>query len=307
VEVEPSGEGSGGLGEVDGSRDHEPDHSPRKHGGAGTWLNSTNHHPSVIAAIRRARNALPGDPHFGDRLSASGLGGPAAAARAADRLLGDRDAASREISLGALQVWEALRTGVGRRPTQDEVTLVFTDLVGFSPWALDAGDEATLKLLRKVAQAVEPPLLEVGGQVVKRMGDGIMAVFPDPITAVAAVMVAREALKSVEVEGYTPIMRVGIHTGRPQRIGSDWLGVDVNIAARVMESAGRGGVLITGSTLGLLTSDQLDELGVHAKRLRRPVFAQRLSGVPSDITMYRLETRRELSGTDTTNDSSPQE
>jgi class 3 adenylate cyclase len=306
VEVEPSGEGSGGLGEVDGSPDHGPGHSPRKHGGAGAWLNNKNHHPGVIAAIRRARMALPGDPHFGDRLSATGLGGPAAAARAADRLLGDRDAASREISLGALQVWEALRTGVGRRPTQDEVTLVFTDLVGFSPWALEAGDDATLKLLRKVAQAVEPPLLEVGGQVVKRMGDGIMAVFPDPITAVAAVMVAREALKSVEVEGYTPIMRVGIHTGRPQRIGSDWLGVDVNIAARVMESAGRGGVLMTGSTLGLLTREQLDELGVHAKRLRRPVFAQRLSGVPSDITMYRLETRRELPGTDTTNDSSPQ-
>jgi class 3 adenylate cyclase len=307
VEVEPSGQGSGGLGEVDESPDHGPDRSPRKHGGAGAWLNSTNHHPGVVAAIRRARMALPGDPHFGDRLSASGLGGPAAAARAADRLLGDRDAASREISLGALQVWEALRTGVGRRPTQDEVTLVFTDLVGFSPWALEAGDDATLKLLRKVAQAIEPPLLEVGGQVVKRMGDGLMAVFPDTITAVAAVMVAREALKHVEVEGYTPIMRVGIHTGRPQRIGSDWLGVDVNIAARVMESAGRGGVLMTGSTLGLLTPEQLVELGVHAKRLRRPVFAQRLSGVPSDITMYRLETRRELSGIDRTNDSSPQE
>ena len=39
-------------------------------------------------------------------------------------------------------------------------------------------------------------------------------------------------------------MRVGIHTGRPQRIGSDWLGVDVNIAARVMECASKGGVLI---------------------------------------------------------------
>jgi class 3 adenylate cyclase len=306
VEVEPSGEGSGGLGEVDGLPDQGPDHSPRK-GGAGAWLNNTNRHPGVIAAIRRARMALPGDPHFGDRLSASGLGGPAAAARAADRLLGDRDAASREISLGALQVWEALRTGVGRRPTQDEVTLVFTDLVGFSSWALEAGDDATLKLLRKVAQAVEPPLLEVGGQVVKRMGDGIMAVFPDPITAVAAVVVAREALKSVEVEGYTPMMRVGIHTGRPQRIGSDWLGVDVNIAARVMESAGRGGVLMTGSTLGHLTPEQLDELGVLAKRLRRPVFAQRLNGVPSDITMYRLEAGRELSGADTTSGDPPQE
>jgi class 3 adenylate cyclase len=251
--------------------------------------------------------ALPGDPHFGDRLSASGLGGPAAAARAADRLLGDRDAASREISLGALQVWEALREHVGRKPTQSDVTLVFTDLVGFSSWALEAGDDATLKLLRKVAQAVEPPLLEVGGQVVKRMGDGIMACFPDPVTAIAAVLVARDALKGVDVDGYTPVMRVGIHTGRPQRIGSDWLGVDVNIAARVMENAGKGGVLITGATLAHLTPEQRDELGVYPKRLRRPVFAQRLSGVPPDITMYRLETRREFTAADVADDDGSQE
>ena len=43
-------------------------------------------------------------------------------------------------------------------------------------------------------------------------------------------------------------MRVGIHTGRPQRIGSDWLGVDVNIAVRVMECADKGDVLISGAT-----------------------------------------------------------
>lgn len=241
VKVEPSGGQSGGLGEVDESPDDRPDQSRHNRGGAGAWLANTNRNPGVIAAIRRARRALPGDPQFGDRLSAGGLGGPAAAARATDRLLGDRDAASRELSLGALQVWQALSERVTRKPTQDEVTLVFTDLVGFSKWALQAGDDATLKLLRQAAQVIEPPLLEVGGQVVKRMGDGIMAVFPDAVTAIAAVMVAAEALKSVEVEGYTPVMRIGIHTGRPQRIGSDWLGVDVNIAARVMECAGKGG------------------------------------------------------------------
>ena len=304
MKVEPSGEGSGGLGEVDESSRHDDQSHNR---GAVGWLNNTNHNPAVIAAIRRARMALPGDPHFGDRLSASGFGGAAAAARAADRLLGDRDAASREISLGALQVWEALRERAGRTPTQAEVTLVFTDLVGFSSWALESGDDATLKLLRKVAQVVEPPLLEVGGQVVKRMGDGIMACFPDPVTAIAAVLVACDALKSVDVDGYTPIMRVGIHTGRPQRIGSDWLGVDVNIAARVMENAGKGGVLITGATMERLTPEQLDELGVYAKRLRRPMFAQRLSGVPPDITIYRLETRRELAASDTTNERPSQE
>ncbi|MBV9515242.1 MAG: adenylate/guanylate cyclase domain-containing protein [Mycobacteriaceae bacterium] len=251
--------------------------------------------------------ALPGDPHFGDRLSASGLGGPAAAARAADRLLGDRDAASREISLGALQVWEAVRERVGRRPAQAEVTLVFTDLVDFSPWAMKAGDDATLKLLRRVAQVVEPPLLEVGGQVVKRMGDGIMACFPDPVTALAAILTARDALQNVEVDGYRPIMRVGIHTGRPQKIGSDWLGVDVNIAARVMENAGKGGVLVTGATVERLTPEQFDELGVYPKRLRRHAFTQRLSGVPADITMYRLETRREFAAAKTADDGSSKE
>src|SRR6185312_12878053 len=131
------------------------------------WLRITNHSPGVVAFIRRARRALPGDPEFGDPLSAAGVGGPSAAARAADRLL-ERDVASREVSLAGLQVWQALTERVSGRPANREVTLVFTDLVGFSGWALKVGDDVTLKLLRRVAQVVEPPLLEAGGHIVKR-------------------------------------------------------------------------------------------------------------------------------------------
>ena len=146
---------------------------------------------------------MPGDPDFGDPLSTAGHGGPRAAARAAGRLLGERGGASREVSLGALQVWQALTEAVSRRPANEEVTIVFTDLVGFSAWSLHAGDDATLKLLRRVARAIEPPLLDAGGHIVKRMGDGAMAVFADPVVAVAAVLEAKRALKSVEVDGYT--------------------------------------------------------------------------------------------------------
>src|SRR5262249_22175630 len=106
------------------------------------WLRTTNHSPGVVAFIRRARRLLPGDPEFGDPLSTAGEGGPRAAARAADRLLGDRDAASREVSLGVLQLWQALTEAISRRPAHPEVTLVFTDLVGFSTWSLQAGDDA---------------------------------------------------------------------------------------------------------------------------------------------------------------------
>jgi class 3 adenylate cyclase len=245
---------------------------------------------------------LPGDPEFGDPLSTAGDGGPRAAARAAGRLLGERGGASREVSLGALQVWQALTERVARRPANPEVTLVFTDLVGFSSWSLQAGDDATLKLLRRVARAVEPPLLDAGGHIVKRLGDGIMAVFDDPLVAVAAVLAAKKALKSVEVDGYQPRMRVGIHTGRPQRLAADWLGVDVNVAARVMERATRGGVMVSSATLDELSQADLEALGVTAKRMHRPVFAGKTPGLPADLGIYRLkatgETVRELSGFD---------
>lgn len=280
---------------ADGTREHAGDAvpavAPRRSTGPLGWLTGTNHNPSVVAFLRRTRRALPGDPEFGDPLSTAGVGGPRAAARAADRLL-QRDVATREVSLGALQVWQALTERVSGKPANRETTLVFTDLVGFSSWSLTAGDAATLQLLRRVSQVVEPPLLEAGGHIVKRMGDGIMAVFADPATALRAAIAAREAVKTVEVDGYTPRMRVGVHTGHPQRIGSDWLGVDVNIAARVMERATRGELVASQATLERISDEDFESLGVEAKRLRKQVFAAKHDGVPADLDMYRLRKRR---------------
>jgi class 3 adenylate cyclase len=284
--------------------------SPASLRSAAEWLRSTNQRPGVIALVRRARRVLPGDPDFGDPLSRAGEGGPRAAARAAGRLLGERGGASREVSLGALQLWQAVTEAVSRRPANPEVTIVFTDLVNFSTWSLHAGDDATLKLLRRVARAVEPRLLDAGGHIVKRMGDGIMAVFADPLVAVGAVLEAKRALNSVDVGGYTPRMRVGIHTGRPQRLAADWLGVDVNVAARVMERATRGGVVVSGATLDQLAESDLAALGVIAKRVHWSVFAGKPAGLPADLAIYRLkpsrETVRDLTGLESADDESPQ-
>ena len=267
-----------------------------------SWLKNANHRPGVISFVRRARRALPGDPDFGDPLSAAGVGGPQAAARAADRIL-DRNAASREVSLAGLQVWQAVTERVSGKPANCEVTLVFTDLVAFSDWSLRAGDDATLTLLRRVTQVTEPPLLEAGGHIVKRMGDGAMAVFADPATAVGAVLTALDAVKSVEVDGYTPLMRAGIHTGRPQRIGSDWLGIDVNIAARVMGRASRGGLVVSNVTLEGISDDDFESMGITTKRIRKQLFSAKVHGVPDDLSMYWVKARSDLPGTDAVNEA----
>ncbi|MGV0736379.1 guanylate cyclase [Mycolicibacterium sp. (ex Dasyatis americana)] len=292
MDGEPFDDPSGRVGDVEQAPQQRPVPAPGLPGPLG-WLQSANRSPAVVDLVRRVRRSLPGDPDFGDRLSVSGEGGPRAAARVADRLL-DRDAASREVSLGALQVWQALTERVSGSPANPEVTLAFTDLVGFSSWSLRSGDDATLRLLRHVAQVIEPPVLEAGGHIVKRMGDGMMAVFSDPGTALAAMLVALEGVKGIDMDGYAPRMRVGIHTGRPQRIGSDWLGVDVNIAARVMERANSGGLVVSHTTLEGITEDELAELGVSVKRQRRQMFSTKPEGVPDDLVMYRVKTSGQL-------------
>ena len=266
-------------------------------GGRLSWLKNTNRSPGVIALVRRVRRALPGDPDFGDPLSAAGVGGPQAAARVADRIL-DRYAASREVSLAGLQVWQALTERVSGRPANREVTLVFTDLVGFSDWSLRSGDDAALRMLRRVTQVTERPLLEAGGHIVKRMGDGAMAVFADPATAVGAVLESLEALKSVELDGYTPSMRAGIHTGRPQRIGSDWLGIDVNVTARVMARATRGGLVVSNVTLAGISDEDFEALNISTKRVRKQLFSAKIPGVPDDLVMYWVRSRTGSTGPD---------
>lgn len=250
---------------------------------------AANQHGDLIGAIRKARENLPGDPAFGDPLSVSGPGSARAVARAADKLVGDSPSAAKELGLGALQVWQAMLERVGRGRGTQEITIMFTDLVAFSSWSLAAGDESTLELLRRVAKAIEPPIVDRGGSVVKRMGDGVMAVFPSADRAVRAAVAAKENLSGVSIDGYRPQMRMGLHTGSPREIGGDWLGVDVTIAARVMEAGGNGNTMLSAATLDSLDPETLEELGFGVKPYRRSFFAAPLSGVPEDLRIFRLD------------------
>ncbi len=276
---------------VSGSAESDPGvRAGRKRPQLSSKLQAANRRADVIGALRKARQQLPGDPSFGDPLSVTGPGGARAVARAADKIVGGAPTAAREIGFGALQVWQAGLERIGRGRGTEEVTIVFTDLVGFSSWSLSVGDELTLELLRKVARAIEPPIVERGGQVVKRMGDGLMAVFSSPDRAVRAALAARRNLAEVEIAGYRPRMRVGLHTGSPREIGGDWLGVDVNIAARMMEAGGNGNTMISSVTLAALRPETLDELGVVAKPYKRNFWAAPLNGVPEDVRIFKLHT-----------------
>ena len=245
--------------------------------------------PGLVAAAKLLRELLPGDSRFGDPLSTAGSEQAQRAGRHLAELTAARPGVMREAGLSALQVWQALAEAQGRGRGERERAIVFTDLVDFSTWALQAGDDLTVELLRDVGEAIEPPVREHDGRVVKRLGDGMMAVFEEPEQALAAVFQARERLASVRAPGYRPEIRAGMHVGRPRRLGGDFLGVDVNIAARVAQAASAGELLVSDRALAAL---DVSELRVGRKRFFR------VKGVPRDVKAYSLalEERRELPG-----------
>jgi class 3 adenylate cyclase len=107
----------------------------------------------------------------------------------------------------------------------------------------------------------------------------MMAVFREPQSAVMAVLEGRGRLLQVDAPGYEPRIRAGIHVGRPRRIGRDYLGVDVNVAARIAGEASADELLVSDRALAGLGTDSLK---AKRKRMLRP------KGVPRDIQIYSL-------------------
>jgi adenylate cyclase len=230
--------------------------------------------PSLLAAARRLRQALPGDEQFGDPLSMAGRTPVEAVARGVSSLAPERESLVQELGMAGLQVWQSLSEAAGRGRGEVELAVLFTDLVGFSSWALKAGDAATVQLLREVGVAIETAVLAHEGRIVKRLGDGVMATFVSPRAAVDAALDAQEAVAAVSVDGYRPRMRAGVHWGRPRRLGGDYLGVDVNIAARVGAAAKADQVLVSDRALA-----QIDAAGLATGRRKR----LRADGAPPDL------------------------
>ena len=222
--------------------------------------------PSLLSAARGIRRRLPGDEKFGDPLSTAGRAPVEVIARSVSALQPGRESVAKELGLSALQVWQSVSEATGRGRGDLEMALLFTDLVGFSGWALHAGDAAVLELLRVVGSEVEAVITQYEGRIVNRLGDGLMATFLGAEAAVEAALDAQEAVRGIEVDGYTPRMRAGVHWGRPRKLGGDYLGVDVNVAARVTAAAKAGQVLVSDRLLAKIEGDGL-QTG-RAKRLR---------------------------------------
>ncbi len=159
-------------------------------------------------------------------------------------------------------------------------TVVFTDIVGFTEYTALRGDEGALALLA-VQERVVRELLPSASRLVKELGDGLLLWFADACQALDTSLRLQERFEVESRSALLPLwVRIGVHSGRQSRRGEDLVGHDVNLAARVVDAAGPGEVLLSQATLdqaaGNLPDVCFEEIG--------PVV---MKGIPGPVRLYR--------------------
>lgn len=168
--------------------------------------------------------------------------------------------------------------------------VVFTDLVGFTQLTAERGDEFALSLLERQDQIVRDALVD-GARVVKELGDGLLLWFPEDAAALEICLALQASFCAASTEDVPFWVRMGMHWGRPRSRGDDLVGHDVNLAARIVDVAGPGEVLVSEPALdhlGLLgassgTTTAGDAPSVAFEELG-PVFVK---GVADPVRLFR--------------------
>lgn len=239
--------------------------SPRLRGA----LERLDSQPALLSAVKALRERLPGDEQFGDPLSTAGERTLAYLAHGVAVLTPiDRKSALSELGLTGLQLWQSLSERTGRGRGDLNLALLYADIVDFSSLALVAGDDVAVALLGAVGNALEAVVNEHRGRIVRQMGDGVIATFLNTEEAVETALEAQDVVAEIEVAGYRPRLRTGVHFGRPRRLGGEYVGVELSTVAAIGDGARPGQVLVSAAALAQLDPAFHDLRIGRRKRLR---------------------------------------
>src|SRR2546423_2389849 len=171
------------------------------------------------------------------------------------------------------------------------VTLLFTDIEGSTRLLQQVGHRYD-GILTECRQLLRAAFHRWNGYEVDTQGDAFFVAFARATDAVSAAVEMQRALAAHPwPNGATVLVRMGLHTGEPQRSAEGYVGLDVHRAAPLM-SAGHGGqVLLSQTTRDLVEHDlpdgvSLRDLGAHRlKDLPHPshLFELVISGFPDDF------------------------
>jgi adenylate cyclase len=232
--------------------------------------------------------------------------------------------ASRRIAKSLLDTYIGRRTGERvlsgsiRRGTGETIRAVIwdNDLRGFTTLADRLPSEALNELLNQYFEIMAGAVIAEGGEVLKFIGDGMLAIFEvgDEAETARACQCALQAARNVVVAAEKcnversvagkPIIRFGIalhlgevyygNIGAPGRLDFTVIGPAVNQAARLEKLSGElGRSIVTSASFAASAPQSLESLGFH-----------QLRGVPEPLELFSPTQEWLSSGVSSIDDSS---
>ena len=182
--------------------------------------------------------------------------------------------------------------------------VLFADLRGSTALYEELGNaNATLLVTRSVAALAET-VSPSGGRLIKTLGDGLMALFEQPVGALqtAADMHAcierasGPARRSTDIRPSRALrLQVSVAMGEVAEVDTDVFGDAVNVAARLLDHAGDGETLITDAVRQALPTRQRSRFRnldwVHLRGRAEPVLVHVLGGKRGDagaVTQFEV-------------------
>ena len=162
------------------------------------------------------------------------------------------------------------------------VTVLFADITASTRLYFERGDVNAFALASSCLDVIDTQVRSAGGRVVKRLGDGVLAVFQIPAHAVAAAVQIRLAMADKAgtpgCEGVQ--VRSGIAAGEAVLAADDVYGDTVNVAARLATLADADEIFLSGRVYETLPADLRAQV--------RPFDQLTLRNRPGSVLVYEL-------------------
>ena len=153
----------------------------------------------------------------------------------------------------------------------------FADLCGYTGLTQQLTLDALSQLMTRFEEVASDVVQDHGGRLVKFLGDAVMYVTTDAVTAVA---VADHLIAEAELRGLQA--RAGVTVGTALALDGDYFGPIVNLAARLAALADAGQVLASEEVV-----ERLDD-----RRSVTPLGPQRIRGFAEPVPVARLDRPR---------------
>ena len=169
------------------------------------------------------------------------------------------------------------------------LTILFSDIEGFTERTEHETRKGLVSIAAEQHELVTSVVHKYQGEVVKTIGDGLLATFESPTASVhAGIEIQRKtALQNTKKKGSQKIrVRIGINTGEVAITDADIYGEAVNIASRVEAVAAPGEILFTESTFLAMRNNEMPIIKAGSRTLKGVSYPVKLFSVLPDQISY---------------------